>query len=238
MAELSAYWKKLQAHYAHLPEWTEALTHKSYSPQGGHYEPWELLGDAVLYLAVIDLLLKSYPHLNEGELSKKRAALVNQSYLAKLARQLGLEKDIRLGPSELKDQGHKKDRILASVVEAIFGVLYRTQGWSIVLTHTEKLFATGLSNETLSLGDYKTALQEWTQKQFKETPDYELLYIEEAKTNGAAKLPRIFHVQVKLGDRILALGQGSNRKRAEQQAAQRALEFLQVETKGRKGQDV
>ncbi|MCX7674575.1 MAG: ribonuclease III [Bdellovibrionaceae bacterium] len=230
MSELSAYWKELKSRYSHLPEWTEALTHKSFSPQGGHYEKWELLGDAVLDLAIIDLLLQRYPQLSEGELSKKRAALVNQSQLASLARQLGLEKDIRLGVSELKDQGANKDRILASVVEAILGVVYRTQGWAVVFAVTQSLFAQALDNKELSLGDYKTELQELTQKIHKSTPEYQLIEGKDSAGRAGTKLPRVFRVQVSLQGRVLAQGEGLSRKQAEQQAARVALEMLKNES--------
>ena len=121
------------------PVYIEALTHSSYvkehPEQGNHNEVLEFIGDAVLQLCITDVLVELYPNHREGDLTRMRHQLVDTKTLAALARELNLGEHIRLGLGEDRDGGRQKDRILANVVEALLGALYRLKGLSRAIGH-------------------------------------------------------------------------------------------------------
>src|SRR5512135_3266560 len=112
----------------------QALTHKSFHNENpglstGHNERLEFLGDAVLDLALSDILMHELPEASEGELSKLRASLVNESVLAEISREFGFDRVLRLGRGEVQSQGAKKPRLLASVFEAFTGAIFLDCGF-------------------------------------------------------------------------------------------------------------
>lgn len=204
---------------------TQALTHRSYHNENitqsvGHNERLEFLGDAVLDLALSDLLMTEFPHLSEGDLSKFRASLVNESELAKIALELKFDHHLRLGRGEINTGGAQKPRLLASVFEAYVGALYIDSGFQVTLDWLREVFVprfVALNHEDRDR-DFKTRLQERAQELHHQTPTYELLKEQGPDHN------KVFVVKVRLGTETLAEGEGRSKKQAEQEAARVALE--------------
>jgi len=208
---------------------TQALTHKSFHNENSEQSPGdnerlEFLGDAVLDLALSDLLMRCFPELPEGDLSKIRASFVNETVLADIACECGLNEALRLGRGEILTGGSGKPRILSSVLEAIIGAYYLDAGFLKVFKWVEELFALRLKNLDLSLHfamDYKTRLQELVQERYRQAPKYVLT------DSKGPDHKKTFYVEVHVGDRVVANGQGQSKKAAEQDAARWALEKLQ-----------
>jgi ribonuclease-3 len=207
-----------------------ALTHKSFANEamaGGSTptddnERLEFLGDAVLDLALSEVLMKKFPADSEGALSKKRASLVNEDSLAQVAKAIGLDQHIRLGKGEIKTGGLAKPRILASSLEALIGAVFQDSGYILVTNVVETLFAAQLQQlgEVDFSADFKTRLQERAQDIRKQTPTYRI------ESQSGPDHDKTFNVVVELGDQPLATGSGKSKKAAEQNAAKKALEML------------
>jgi len=200
-----------------------ALTHTSALSAGGVRagEQLEFLGDAVLGLVIADLLLHAFPHLDEGELSKRRATLVRAPTLAAKARALGIGEALRLGRGEDRGGGRTKSSILASTYEAVLGAIYRDGGFerarAVITRHfTEDLARGGVAGAP----DWKTLLQERIQARHRTVPEYRL-----AAEEGPAHA-RLFTAEVWVAEQYLARGQGRSKREAEQQAARAALAEL------------
>jgi ribonuclease-3 len=222
---------KALGHDFHQPELLLlSLTHKSYANEksGGvptvqvDNERLEFLGDAVLDLALSDCLMNRFPTDSEGSLSKKRASLVNEDTLSKLALELQLESLIRLGKGEIKTGGLQKPRILASSFEAILGAVYQDAGFAAVLGMVNRLFATRIEEvgswDVDFRHDYKTRLQEKMQEIHKSTPTYKV------EAESGPDHDKQFEVSVRLDGVAIATGNGRSKKAAEQDAARKALE--------------
>ena len=192
----------------------KALTHRSYYNENikkspGDNEKLEFLGDSVIDLLLSQRLMERFPNLSEGELSKLRASLVNESSLASLARNLDLGQYIKLGVGESKMGGSQKSRLLASVFEAIVGALYLDGGLTAASDFLKKQFEQKIEEfepSTLFQSDYKTRLQEFTQKNQKITPVYQLVN-EEGPDHS-----KVFEVMVKVGTDLNCKGQGKTKK--------------------------
>ena len=186
-------------------------------------ETYEFLGDAVLDLAVGHLLMLHFPDVDEGVLSKRRAALVCEETLAELAGRFELGHWLVLGKGEEASDGRSKPSILAGAFEAVIGALYLDAGYDacnrIVTSHFE-----GYMGSFGADTDDKTALQELTQKRYKTTPDYEVI-----ETTGPDHA-REYEVAVVIEGRELARGRGTSRKRAEQDAARLAAARIAEES--------
>lgn len=206
----------------------QALTHKSYHNENiktspGHNERLEFLGDAVLDLSLSAYMMRRFPDLDEGELSKIRASLVNEDTLAEIAQELGVAGLLRLGKGELQTGGAEKPRLLASALEAVIGALYQDSGFANSDNIIRQIFSSRIDELDLSIhykSDYKTRLQEKMQETFKKTPRYEL-----EKEEGPDH-DKTFYVTLKIDNRVLAHGVGRSKKQAEQEAARQALENL------------
>lgn len=198
-----------------------ALTHRS--AEGVNNERLEFLGDSVLGFVVAEYLYERFPSADEGVLSRLRATLVNETALAKLARELELGEYLILGSGELKSGGYRRDSILSDALEAVLGAVLLDQGIDACRALILKLFERPFS--ALSLEDWKkdpkTRLQELMQARGLALPIYAL--------TGQAGLPHDQHFQVRCEiplDVAPCLGEGSSRKKAEQQAAENMLERL------------
>lgn len=205
-------------------EWLErALTHRSVHSGGatGDYERLEFLGDAVLDLAVAHLLLERHPQMREGDLSKMRAALVNTSSLAEIARSLDIGPFIRLSRGELASNGSSRSSILADVFEAIFGAIYREAGYSAALECATIFFSERVQNVTPI--DPKTELQEKLHALSRGAPEYILEGVE-----GPEHAPT-FLSSVRISGSIMGRGSGATKKASQQQAAAEALALLNSE---------
>jgi ribonuclease-3 len=200
-----------------------ALTHPSAAGAGdNHYERLEFLGDAVLDLAIADLLMIQFPDGKEGLLSKQRASIVNGRTLAAKAEAMGLASRIRLGKGEEKSGGRTKVSILAAAFEAVIGAIYTDGGLLSAKRVVERLFAGDVGGPGAER-DYKTELQEFAYRQFRVHPNYEL--IAESGPDHAKR----FTTRIKIGDREMGTGEGASKKQSEQAAARDTLDQLQLE---------
>jgi ribonuclease III len=203
-----------------------ALTHRSFHNENsksseGHNERLEFLGDSVLDLSLSDDLMKRFSHMTEGELSKIRASLVNEVALSEVAIELGLDKDMKLGKGEQQSNGAAKPRLLASTLEALIGAIYQDSDFATADNVIKNIFAERIHKldlETHFKSDYKTRLQEKVQSEKRQTPQYELLR-EEGPDHD-----KLFFVNLKINEQVIAQGSGRSKKQAEQDAARVALE--------------
>ena len=159
----SALTRQLKYHFVQPELLEQALAHRSAGTP--HNERLEFLGDAMLNIVIADELFRRFPHANEGDLTRMRAALVRVSTLAKLAVTLQLGDYLRLGPGELKSGGFRRDSILAGAFEAMIGAVYLDGGFDVtralLMMIYEDLLA-GVSPQTQAK-DPKTQLQEFLQ---------------------------------------------------------------------------
>ena len=199
-----------------------ALTHRSASID--HNERLEYLGDSILNMVISERLFAALETLPEGELSRARAHLVQQSSLHERALQWGLPKLIRLGEGERKTGGENRPSILADAFEAILGAVYLDAGFEIarrvILTAFE---GTEMRPEVKAASkDAKTALQEWLQARKLTLPHYRIVAI-----TGAAH-EQTFDVECEIESlQLTRRGIGSSRRSAEQSAAAAVLESLE-----------
>ena len=219
---LEAFQIKLGYRFSQVDLLERALSHRSAG--ANHNERLEFLGDSVVDLAVAEALFKQFPDSPEGDLSAKRAVLVCKESLAEVARDLHLGDFLKLGEGTSKTGGHRLDSILADAYEALLGALYLDAGWNeiveIVQLHFSSKFQ-GLS-EMSSIRDAKSRLQEWLQASKHRLPTYELMEIDGP---GHAQRFRVrCQVDVLSGEFI---GEGSNRRKAEQMAAQQVLDVIE-----------
>jgi ribonuclease-3 len=201
-----------------------SLTHRSFA--GGdpaqHNEQFEFLGDAVLSLAMSDLLLARFPHRPEGDLSKIRASLVNEAVLARTAIELGLGGDLYLGKGEERTHGRTKPSILAAAYEAVLGAVYLDGGFGAARLLVSRHFDDAVeAHTTAGLQDYKTRLQELSQSRFREVPTYDLV-----RESGPDHNKR-FVSEISLQGTVYGRGSGRSKKIAEQAAAMEALDRLE-----------
>jgi ribonuclease-3 len=220
--------RTLEIRFQNLGFYLEALTHRSVL---GSRKPWpyrdnerlEFLGDAVLSAIISHLLFERYGRdYREGELTKMRAWLVNEERLAKVAKKLTLDQLIPLGPGEEATGGREKASILAGALEALIAALYLDLGFEKTFLILKRIFAKLLPHAPRGLvSDFKTVLQEYTQKLFKKTPSYQLI------RETGPEHEKVFYVAVSLEGEELATGRGRSKKAAEQDAAQKALKKLE-----------
>lgn len=214
----------LPAALKNSPLFELALTHRSAS--GKNYERLEFLGDALLGLVIGEWLYHRFPEAREGELSRFRATLVRRETLASIARENRLGDYLRLGSGELKSGGYRRDSILSDTVEALIGAHYLILGMEATREFILSLYGARLENlpSAESLKDPKTRLQEFLQSRNLDLPEYRLL-----GTSGQAHR-QTFRVRCK----VAALGieveaTGSSRRKAEQAAAEMALQRVDGE---------
>lgn len=215
-------------HVFHDPTLLEtALTHSSHANESAspseHNERLEFLGDAVLELCVSEELFLRFPEAPEGALTLLRSKLVSEPALADLARTCHLDQCIRLGKGEESQGGRNRDSLLSDALEAVFAAVFLDGGFSAVRDAIRKLFTGRWPDGPMEpkAKDYKSRLQELTQKLYKARPVYAL-----ADSRGPEH-DKLFEVRLTLpgGQEITACG--SSVKKAEQMAAKRALSALQ-----------
>ena len=215
--------KELGYTFSDLSLLVRCLTHVSYDRGKieGHNEVLEFLGDAVLDLAVSDLLMRRFPEKSEGDLSRMRAALVNSFVLAEKAAALSLGPLLRLGKGEERSGGRNKTSILAGAFEALLGGVYRDGGYEAARRLVERYFATDVKEKELGLHDYKTRLQEISQMLFHAPPSYRLV------SESGPDHEKRFVTEIVVGGKVFGKGEGRSKKQAEQEAAKKALHELQ-----------
>lgn len=221
MVDHSGLLRKLDVEFNDIALFEQALTHRSAASRNN--ERLEFLGDAVLGLAVAEALYQHFPQADEGELSRFRARLVRRETLAAIGRELGLGDHLRLGSGELKSGGYRRESILADALEGVIGAVYLDAGFANVVDLVRRLLGDRIAElaELDEIKDAKTRLQEFLQARQKELPEYEV-----SDVQGAAHA-QTFYVVCRIPDlQEVVTGKGSSRRRAEQQAAQRALALL------------
>jgi ribonuclease-3 len=205
-----------------------ALTHRSVSPEHGETsspgdnEQLEFLGDAVLGMLVSEELLRVFPGWSEGELSKSRARLVNESSLAVAAVQIDLGRYLRLGRGEEKTGGREKPALLADAFEAVVAAVYLDAGLEAARAFVSRALVAGaLEAEAVSPGrsDHKSALQELLQAGGRGQAEYRV--VEESGPDHR----KTFRIEVRASG-VAATGTGRTKKEAEQDAARSVLEQL------------
>jgi len=200
-----------------------ALTHRSYNDPNN--ERLEFLGDAVLNFCIAEKLFQEYPHYREGDLSRLRANLVNGEVLADLAKNLDLNKSLKMGAGELHSGGLERKSTLADTIEAIIGAIYLDGGIEACQQQITVWYADIFANIILRgvQKDPKTQLQEYVQAKKIPLPVYTLISIREYTDKPvfqvSCHIPTLSH---------MAKGKGSSRKRAEQAAAKGLLVLLGI----------
>lgn len=201
-----------------------ALTHRSFHEQ--HNERLEFLGDAVIGFVVATMLYNQFPDITEGQLSRLRSSFVNRERLTKLARELELDKHMRLGPAETQCGEATKPSILSDAMEAVIGAIYLDGGYEAVKQCIQTWYGESLSNIEITdeIGkDAKSRLQEYCQAHRYALPTYKTLKTEGKMHNQTF----VVGCQLKQFPDLTAQGKGSTRQKAEQQAAQGLYEILQ-----------
>ncbi|NJB68463.1 ribonuclease-3 [Desulfobaculum xiamenense] len=204
-----------------------ALTHSSYANEhgedAGDNERLEFLGDAVLELCTSEMLFARFPDAPEGQLTRLRARLVSEPALADVARELHLDQLIQLGKGEEQQGGRERDSLLSDALEAVFGAVFLDGGYAaakaVIACVFEERWPT--SCDVKRVKDAKSRLQELTQKLFKERPVYVLT------DSTGPEHAKTFVVEVTLPNGTVLRAEGASMKKAEQNAAASAIDFLE-----------
>ncbi|MBW7573571.1 ribonuclease III [Caproiciproducens faecalis] len=216
---------KLQYHFKNQSYLKTALTHSSYANetrvQGGSNERLEFLGDSILGLVVADYLFKQFPDLPEGDLTKKRAALVCEKACCGFSTQLDVGKFLLLSHGEQNSGGRTRSSILADAFESIIAAIYLDGGMEearkFILRFVLPLMQAA---KPKAFKDYKTALQEIIQQ----NPEEHLEYV--LTGESGPDHDKHFTVEVHLNSNVIGKGGGRSKKEAEQQAAREAMELM------------
>jgi ribonuclease-3 len=201
----------------------QALTHKSYANENRvpyHNERMEFLGDAVLSLVISKYLMTACPDSAEGDLSRFRAAVVSESALATISREIGLGEYLLLGKGEDQTGGRNKDSLLADCLEALIASVYLDAGIDTAEAFVIRVFEAVIKKTCTSGGllDYKTALQELCQERLKQLPEYRIV------SETGPDHQKQFKIEVWIKGQFSGRGMGKSKKEAEQRAAKQALE--------------
>jgi len=202
----------------------EALTHRTYVNEvggGKDNQRLEFFGDSVLDFLLSDMLLVQFPESREGELTRIRAALVDEASLARIASELDLGASLLLGRGEEKGGGRQKRSLLADAFEALLAAVYLDGGIEPAKGIVAELFAPLFTSaELLSGRDAKTELQELARVARGQLPVYQL------KQVTGPDHDKRFTVEVYLGEELMGEGVGKSKKEAEQDAARAATLLL------------
>ncbi|MBU5677390.1 ribonuclease III [Alkaliphilus sp. MSJ-5] len=230
LAQIKEFQKIIGYKFNEITVINEALTHSSYANESRNRyihnnERLEFLGDSVLSIVVSEYIYLKYNTLPEGELTKVRANVVCEPSLAHQAKKIKLGKYLLLGKGEEVTGGRDRVSILADAFEAVIGALYLDGGIEIarkfilnMLAHSIELASTGSL-----FRDYKTDLQELLQRKYDDKISYKVVNETGPDHN------KTFGIEVILGDRVLGAGEGKSKKEAEQMAAKKALEKVNME---------
>ncbi|WP_242394420.1 ribonuclease III [Anaeromyxobacter oryzisoli] len=205
-----------------------ALTHKSYVNEHRDEEGLrdnerlEFLGDAVVDLAVSHRLMARFPAAREGELSKMRAAVVDEQGLSDMARAIELGELLRLGRGEELTGGRNKSSLLADAMEAVIAAVFLQSGLAPVLQFVDRFLQDAFARAAAGTldRDYKTQLQELAQSRLRATPRYRVV------AEHGPDHSKTFEISIDLRGEVLGQGTGRSKKDAEQAAAKIALDAL------------
>ena len=203
----------------------QAVAHSSYANERWHdslmsNERLEFLGDSILGMLVADYLYRTFPNRPEGELTRMRADMVCEKSLAVVASQLDLGKHLLLGKGEEQGGGRHRESILADAVESVIAACYLDGGMEAAKNFVEKFVLVYVPLNRPNNMDYKTVLQEKVQQKKNQTLSYVLV------GESGPDHDKHFQVELRLNEQVVGVGNGSSKKRAEQDAARVALETL------------
>ena len=230
---LEALQQRLAYSFRDLSLLERAVTHPSYLQEHPHLtesnQRLEFLGDAVLQMVITETLFEIFPDAREGQLSKRRATLSNGTFLAGLAREIGLDASLRLGTSEENSGGRMRAAALEDAFEALVGALYLDSDLPTARRVVRGLY--GPLPDRLA-GRHegenpKGRLQEFMQPRHGNSA----LRYEVTRTEGQDHA-RAYEVAVFLNDRLLGSGRGTSKKSAEEAAAREALESVKLAAPG------
>lgn len=206
-----------------------ALTHPSYTKERNldytqSYERLEFLGDAVLKLAISDILYKKYPDYTEGSMSKIRSIVVSDAVLFEIAEKIGLSELIILGKHEEKQGCRKLESVCACAFEAVLGAYYLDGKFLELVNFINRIFSSYIEEVDKNFEKYnaKALLQEYTQSKTKTTPEYRIV-----NESGPAH-NKTFEVEVWYGGELVAKACGKSKKDAEQKCAYEACKKLGI----------
>lgn len=221
--DLDRLCRRLGYHFKKPAYLKQALTHRSVGST--NYERFEFLGDSILSFVIAYELFDIFPQYSEGQLSRLRSYLVRGDMLAEIALEFELGDYLILGQGELKSGGFRRSSILADALEAVFAAVYLDGGLDAAKKVIISLYRTRLDDNQLthSLKDAKTQLQEYLQAKKLALPEYVLTKVEGDEHD------QVFYVSCSVaGVKHSTSGQGPNRRKAEQLAAQSYLSLLQA----------
>ena len=200
-----------------------ALTHSSYAAEHDveSNERLEFLGDAVVDLAVADLIVTRYPDLNEGTGSLVRSRVVNEAALARAARAIQLGLALRVGRGVIKENGAERPSLLADAFEAVVAAIYLENGYDAAKSFVQSALADEVEVASVAPGDVdpKTRLRQWAEASGRALPRYDV--ISEGPSHDVT-----FVATVRVGGQVAASGEGRSKKSAEANAAQAAWRTL------------
>ena len=202
-----------------------ALAHSSYANERWHdslksNERLEFLGDSILGMVVAEHLYRGFPDRPEGELTRMRADMVCEQTLANVAGRIGLGNHLLLGKGEEQGGGRTRNSILADAVESVIAASFLDGGMGAAKQFIQKFILVEVPVKKLHNVDYKTSLQELVQQKKNQVLSYALV------GESGPDHDKHFEVEVSLNGKVVGLGSGSSKKRAEQDAARVAIESL------------
>ena len=202
-----------------------ALAHSSYANERWHNslmsnERLEFLGDSILGMCVAEYLYCTFPDRPEGELTRMRADMVCEQTLANVAGRIGLGEHLLLGKGEEQGGGRTRNSILADAVESVIAASFLDGGMDAAKQFIQKFILVEVPVKKLHNVDYKTSLQELVQQKKNQVLTYALV------GESGPDHDKHFEVEVSLNGKVVGLGSGSSKKRAEQDAARVAIESL------------
>lgn len=232
--ELQIFEKHAGIRFRRLDLLNLSFSHRSFANENpeniGNNEKLEFLGDSVLGLVVSDYLFRNLPDKTEGDLAKIKSFVVSEDSLASIAKDLKVDNFILIGRGEEYSGGRSKKALIADAMEGIIGAYYLDSGFKAAEKFILKYLVPEINKvlENKHKKDYKTLLQEYSQKKFKTYPKYQMVQ----KTGPDHN--KTFWMEVKINELSFGPGQGKNKKEAEQNAASIAYKELIKKKKGKK----
>ena len=222
-AELVAFCARLGHSFASPALLVRAVTHGSMSsPHRDDNQRLEFLGDRVLGLVMAEALLAADPLAAEGLVAPRYNALVRRETCADVAREIDLGAVLKLGRSEMKSGGRRKEALLADAMEAVIAAVYLDAGFDAARAVVLRLWATRIGQVDDDARDAKTALQEWAQARGEAPPDY----VEVAR-EGPDHQP-LFTIEVRLASGPTQQAVAGSKRQAEQAAAAALLKNIAI----------
>ncbi len=219
--DLEAFCDRLGHQFADLDLLMRALTHGSISSvTRPDNQRLEFLGDRVLGLVMAEAVLQADKDAPEGRLAPRFNALVRKEACADVARQIDLGAVLKLGKSEMKTGGRRKNALLGDAMEAIIAAVYKDAGYDVARDLILRLWGDRVTNVKDDARDAKTALQEWAQGRKQPPPAYV-----EVERSGPDHAP-VFTVEARMASGEAVQAQATSKRQAEQAAAKALLDQL------------